>query len=49
MTDLLLSEKGTYRRLIITRDKVLDPVYVDGATMVKVDFKNAKDFERIYC
>ena len=48
MTDLLLGKKGTYQRLIIKKNKQLNFVMVEGATMAKVDFADAKEFARIY-
>ena len=48
MTDLLLNKKGTFRRLIIKKNKQLNFVMVEGATMAKVDFADAKEFARIY-
>jgi hypothetical protein len=48
MTDLLLNKKGTYQRLIIKKNKQLNFVMVEGATMAKVDFADAEEFARIY-
>ena len=48
MTDLLLPKKGTFRKLVIKKDNKLRIVVVDGATMVPVDFKDAKELEKIY-
>jgi hypothetical protein len=48
MTDLLLNKKGTYRRLIIKKNKLLNFAMVEGATMVQVNFADPEEFARIY-
>ena len=48
MTDLLLPKKGTFRRLAIKKDKKLEIVMVEGATIVPVDFTDAKELEQVY-
>ena len=48
MTDLLLPTKGTFRRLVIKKDNKLKIVMVEGATIVPVDFTDAKELERVY-
>ena len=48
MTDLLLPKKGTFRRLVIKKDNQLKIVMVEGATIVQVDFKDAKELEQVY-
>ena len=45
MTDLLLPKKGTFRKLVIKKDNKLKIVTVEGATMVPVDFIDAKKLE----
>ena len=48
MTDLLLPKKGKFRRLIIKHDQKLNIVRVEGATLVQVDFTDAKKFKKVY-
>ena len=48
MTDLLLSRKGRFRKLVIKKDQKHNIVMVEGATMVQVDFTDAKELERVY-
>ena len=48
MTDLLLPKKGTFRRLAIKKDNTLKIVIVEGATIVPVDFADAKELEQVY-
>ena len=48
MTDLLLPKKEKFRRLIIKKDQEHSIVRVEGATMVQVDFTNAKKFRKVY-
>ena len=48
MTDLLLPKKEKFRRLIIKKDQEHNIVRVEGATMVQVDFTNAKKFRKVY-
>ena len=48
MTDLLVPENGTPRRLTIVKDKFFDIHHVIGATKVNIDFDNPKALARIY-
>ena len=48
MTDLLLPKKGTFRHLVIKKNNLFNIVMVEGATMVPVDFINAKELEQVY-
>ena len=48
MTDLLLPKNGTFRRLVIKKDNEHNIVMVEGATMVPVDFRQAKGLEQVY-
>ena len=48
MTDLLLSRKGRFRKLVIKKDQKHNIVMVEGATMVQEDFTDAKELERVY-
>ena len=48
MTDLLLPNKRILRELVIKKDEEHKIVMVEGATMVKVDFTDAKELERVY-
>ena len=48
MTDLLLPENGTPRRLTIVKDKFFDIHHVIGATTVSIDFDNPKALAKIY-
>ena len=48
ITDLLLPKNGKFRKLTIKKDNELNIVMVEGATMVPVDFKDAKELERVY-
>ena len=48
ITDLLLPQKGKFRKLIIKKDQEHNIVKVEGATMVQVDFTDAKEFTRVY-
>ena len=48
MTDLLLPKKEKFRKLIIKKDQEHNIVRVEGATMVQVDFTNAKKFRKVY-
>ena len=48
MTDLLLPKDGRFRKLIIKKDKKQKIVKVEGATMVRVDFTDAKELEKVY-
>ena len=48
MTDLLLPKDGRFRKLIIKKDKKQNIVKVEGATMVPVDFTDAKELEKVY-
>ena len=43
-----MPKNGVYRRLIIKKDKQLNIVIVEGATMVPVNFKEAKELEQVY-
>ena len=48
MTDLLLPKDSRFRKLVIKKDLVHNIVMAEGATMVAVDFMDAKELERIY-
>jgi hypothetical protein len=48
MTDLFLPKDGRFRELVIKKHEPQNIVIVKGATMVKVDFTDAKEFETVY-
>ena len=48
ITDLLLPKNGRLRKLVIKKDIKDNFVMVEGATIVPVDFTDAKELERVY-
>ena len=48
MTDLLLPKNCRFRRLVINKDKEHNIVKVEGATMVPVYFRKAKELRQFY-
>ena len=48
MTDLLVPENGTPRRLTIVKDENFEIMNVIGATKVSIDFENPEALAKIY-
>ena len=48
MTDLLLPKGSRVCKLFIKKDTKHKIITVEGATMVQVNFKFAKEFEKVY-
>ena len=43
-----MPKNGEFRKIVIKKDKELNTVIVEGATMVPVNFMDAKELEQVY-